>query len=177
MSLSDPKQPSILISFHQRSPRLDRGVHHGSARLVIGVLAGDGSHGLATLAVGSVRGGAAVLSPSPGCGRGVGVRATEFARMRFRYVKVPPVPSSPALLGAIVYDCLSLEARIREKGARVGISRRPIPQLFPSQSPPFKTGLYSLLSTLGEGLVWNGWIGGKSGGRVAWLGGAVPLAR
>ncbi len=28
------------------------------------------------------------------------------------------VPSSPALLGAIVYDCHSLEARDREKGAR-----------------------------------------------------------
>jgi hypothetical protein len=29
-----------------------------------------------------------------------------------------PVPSSPALLGAIVYDCFSLEARNREKGAQ-----------------------------------------------------------
>jgi hypothetical protein len=48
--------------------------------------------------------------PPPGCGRGGGVRA------RFETF----VPSSPALLGAIVYDCHSLEARDREKGAHWG---------------------------------------------------------
>jgi hypothetical protein len=42
-----------------------------------------------------------------------------------------PVPSSPALLGAIVYDCFSLEARNREKGAQ-GARPSLNPRLFPT---------------------------------------------
>ena len=42
---------------------------------------------------------------------------------------------------------------------------------------PLKPGVYFLPSPLGEGLVWNGWIGGESGGPVAELCGSVPLAR
>ena len=35
---------------------------------------------------------------------------------------------------------------------------------------PLKPGVYSLPSPLGEGLVWNGWIGGESGGLWLWAG-------
>ena len=70
----------ILISaFSQRSPRLARGVHHGSVRLVIGARRRDGSHGLTVLDVGRVKGNPAL---DPGA-----IRRLERAAVTSRLVQ------------------------------------------------------------------------------------------
>jgi len=79
------------------------------------------------------------------------------------------VPSSPALLGAIVYDCLSLEARVREKGARVG---DPTPN--PTE---FHSCLHSVPSPPDERLVRISLAEEESGGLVAEPCGSDPSAR
>jgi len=145
--------------FPQRSPRLARGVHHPSVRLITG-----GALMRWVPRSRCARRGKRLLeeavpnSPSPGCGRGVGVRARWRRGCNIGRVTETPVPSSPALL-----------PRPGEGGACGG---------FTTPNPTgFHPCLHSFPSPPDERLVRISLAGEGSGGLVAGPCGSDPLAR